>query len=61
MGLPPKSGGTFFKQVSHDCAKLEAEMRFLLLLVPVGIYYIYRTNLIDLLRNLPSSNDDFNF
>ena len=36
-------------------------MRFLLLLVPAGIYYVYRTNLIDLLRNLPSSNDDFNF
>ena len=61
MGLPPKSGGTFFKHISHTCAKLEAEMRFLLLLVPVGIYYIYRSDLMGLLRGLPSSNDDFEF
>jgi hypothetical protein len=40
---------------------MEAEMRFLLLLVPVGIYYVYRSNLLDLLRSLPSSNDDFEF
>jgi len=59
--LPPTSGGSFFELISHICAKMEAEMRFLLLLVPVGIYYVYRSNLIGLLRNLPSSNDDFEF
>jgi len=59
--LPLKSGGVFSKHISHGCAKLEAEMRFLLLLVPVGIYYIYRSDLVSLLRGLPRSNDDFEF
>jgi hypothetical protein len=40
---------------------MEVEMRFLLLLVPVGIYYVYRSNLFAVLRGLPDSNDDFEF
>jgi hypothetical protein len=34
-------------------------MRFLLLLVPVGIYFVSQSSLWGILRGLPRSNNDF--
>lgn len=34
-------------------------MRYLLLLVPVGIYFIQQSGLWAILRGLPNSNSDF--
>jgi hypothetical protein len=34
-------------------------MRYLLLLVPVGIYFVSQSSLWGILRGLPKSNSDF--
>jgi hypothetical protein len=57
--LPQVRLRPFFKQSSHGCAKLEKEMRFLLLLVPVGIYFVSHSSLWGILRGLPKNNSDF--
>ena len=59
-GLPQGHAcGLFLNVIRTGVRKKEKEMRYLLLLVPVGIYFLSHSSLWGILRGLPKSNSDF--
>jgi len=51
--------GLFLNKVRTGVRNWRKKMRFLLLLVPVGIYFVSHSSLWGILRGLPKNNSDF--
>lgn len=58
-GAEAGCAAVFFQHISHTCAKKENIMTKAIFLAVVACCLLFSPKLVDALRSLPDSNDDF--